>query len=58
MRVSEGGTGMDTRRWVVVAIVVVLLVTFVAWARGPEHRRGDEVGARGAAGVLTAPAQT
>jgi hypothetical protein len=49
---------MNTKRWVAVAIVVVLLVTFVASARGPEHRRGDEVGAHGAAGVLTAPAQT
>jgi hypothetical protein len=34
----------DGPRWVVVLLVVVLLVGLLAFARGPDHHRGDETG--------------
>lgn len=37
----------DTPRWVVVLVVAVLVVGLIAFARGRDHRRGDEVGALG-----------
>jgi hypothetical protein len=36
---------MSTRRWVVVVVVLLVVVGLVAYARGRDHRRGDEVGA-------------
>jgi len=35
----------DVRMWIVVMWVVVLLIAFVRYARGPEHHHGDDVGA-------------
>lgn len=32
-------------RWVIVVVAALVVVGMVAWARGPEHHRGDEVGA-------------
>ena len=32
-------------RWVIVIVAVLVVVGLVAHARGPEHHRGDEVGA-------------
>jgi hypothetical protein len=32
-------------RWVIVVLIVVVLVGLVSFARGREHRRGDEEGA-------------
>jgi hypothetical protein len=37
----------DTPRWVIVVIVALVLVGLIAFARGRDHRRGDEVGALG-----------
>jgi hypothetical protein len=37
----------DTRRWVLILVVVLLVIGLVAAARGREHRRGDDVGALG-----------
>jgi hypothetical protein len=37
----------ETPRWVVVLVLAALLVGLWAFARGRDHRRGDEVGARG-----------
>jgi hypothetical protein len=34
-------------RWVIVVLIALLVVGLVAFARGREHRRGDEVGALG-----------
>jgi hypothetical protein len=43
-------------RWVVVILVALILVGLLAFARGREHRRGDEVGDRAAAvGVVSEP---
>jgi hypothetical protein len=35
----------DIRTWILVVCVVILVVVLVRYARGPEHRRGDDVGA-------------
>jgi hypothetical protein len=35
------------RKWVVVVIVGLLVVGLVAFARGRDHHRGDQVGALG-----------
>jgi hypothetical protein len=32
-------------RWAVVVLAVLVVVGLVAFARGPEHQRGDEMGA-------------
>ena len=32
-------------RWVIVAVAALVVVGMIAFARGPEHQRGDEVGA-------------
>ena len=45
----------DAPRWVVVVLVVLVLVGLLAFARGREHRRGDEVGDRAAAVVVSGP---
>ena len=34
-------------RWVIVVLIALVLVGLVAFARGREHRRGDEEGALG-----------
>jgi hypothetical protein len=46
----------DGPRWVVVLLVALLLIGLIAFARGPDHRRGDETG-RGSIGaaVLVGP---
>lgn len=38
---------MNARRWVVVIVVLLVVVGLIAYARGRDHRRGDEVGALG-----------
>jgi hypothetical protein len=35
----------DAVRWVVVVGLVLVVIGLIAYARGDEHRRGDEVGA-------------
>jgi hypothetical protein len=35
----------DTARWVIAVVVLLLVVGIIAFARGEEHYRGDEVGA-------------
>jgi hypothetical protein len=38
----------DTRRWVLLVVLALVLIGLVAFARGPEHRRGpQQVGASG-----------
>jgi|Tabmets5t2r1_1033131.scaffolds.fasta_scaffold12332_5 hypothetical protein len=44
----------DARRWVLLVVLALVLVGLLAFARGPEHRRGSQqVGALGE-GVPTA----
>jgi hypothetical protein len=35
----------EVRGWLVVVLVIVLVIGLLSFARGPEHRRGDDVGA-------------
>ncbi|HET7351835.1 MAG TPA: hypothetical protein VFJ28_12925 [Marmoricola sp.] len=35
----------DVRTWVLVTCALVLVLVLIRYARGPEHQRGDEVGA-------------
>jgi hypothetical protein len=38
----------DTRRWVLLIVLALVLVGLLAFARGPDHRRGpQQVGASG-----------
>jgi hypothetical protein len=32
-------------RWLVVVLIALVLIGLIAYARGPEHHRGDDVGA-------------
>ena len=43
-------------RWVIGVVVVLVVVGLIAYARGPEHQRGDEVGAM--VGVLSTQTAT
>ena len=35
----------DVRTWVLVVGVAILVIVLIRYARGPDHQRGDEVGA-------------
>ena len=35
----------NIRAWVIGIVVALLIILLVAFARGPDHRRGDEIGA-------------
>jgi hypothetical protein len=35
---------MSGLRWALVILAVALVIGLIAYARGPDHRRGDEVG--------------
>ena len=35
----------DGVRWLIVLVIALVLVGLIAYARGDEHRRGDDVGA-------------
>lgn len=37
----------DGFRWVIGLAAVLVLIGLAAYARGPEHHRGDEVGSHG-----------
>ena len=32
-------------RWLIVLLIALVVIGLVAYARGPEHRRGDDIGA-------------
>ena len=43
---QERGIEMrDGARWLIVLVIALVLVGLIAYARGDEHRRGDDVGA-------------
>jgi hypothetical protein len=35
----------DVIRWLIVVAIVLVVIGLIAYARGPEHHRGDDVGA-------------
>jgi hypothetical protein len=50
---------MEMRRgveWLLIFVGVLLVVGLIAYARGPEHYRGDEIGSHGTKVVLIRPA--
>jgi hypothetical protein len=44
----------DLVRWAIVVGLVLAVIGLVAYARGDEHHRGDDVGALGSAAVQRA----
>ena len=42
----------DVARWGVALAAALLLIGLAAYARGPEHRRGDEIGSHGTKVVI------
>jgi hypothetical protein len=44
----------DTRRWVLAVVAVLLVVGLIAFARGQDHHRGQQVGALGDVRVASA----
>ena len=42
----------DALRWAAVLFAALLLIGLASYARGPEHRRGDEVGSHGTKVVI------
>jgi len=44
----------DPPRWIIVVIVLVLVIGLVAFARGRDHRRGDDVGALAPTAIVLA----
>ena len=47
----------DAVRWLIVLGIVLVLIGLIAYARGDEHHRGDDVGAYGALPVARAEAR-
>jgi hypothetical protein len=43
---------MNVPRWVIVIVAIAVLIGLIAFARGPDHHRGDEVGESTSAGGL------
>jgi hypothetical protein len=41
----------DGARWVIAIAIALFVIGLIAYARGPEHQRGDEVGALGSNAV-------
>ena len=39
-------------RWVIAIVLAVLVVLLLVWARGRDHRRGDDVGARASTAAI------
>jgi hypothetical protein len=42
-------------RWAIAAVAVVLVVCMLIWARGDDHRRGDDVGSIGITSTVAGP---
>ena len=34
-------------RWLLIAVGLLLVIGLIAYARGPKHHRGDEIGSHG-----------
>ena len=46
---------MGVVRWLLIGVGVLLVVGLIAYARGPEHHRGDEIGSHGTKVVVITP---
>jgi hypothetical protein len=47
---------MRVTQWLLVIVGVLLVVGLIAYARGPEHHRGDDIGTHGTKVVVIQPA--
>ena len=47
----------DAVRWLIVLGIVLVLIGLIAYARGDEHHRGDDVGSHGALPAARAEAR-
>ena len=47
---------MRAIQWVLIIVGALLVVGLIAYARGPEHHRGDEIGSHGTKVVVIRPA--
>jgi hypothetical protein len=43
---------MNAVRWLLALAITLVLIGLIAYARGPEHHRGDEVGSHGTRVVI------
>jgi len=41
----KGGTMREAVRWLVLVLIALVLIGLIAYARGEEHHRGDDIGA-------------
>jgi hypothetical protein len=44
-----------TASWLIALVLALALVGMIAYARGPEHHRGDEVGTHGTKIIVVQP---
>jgi hypothetical protein len=42
---ERGGSMLNVVRWVIILGLTLVVLGLIAYARGPEHQRGDDVGA-------------
>jgi hypothetical protein len=47
---------MRAIEWVLIVVGALLVIGLIAYARGPEHYRGDEIGSHGTKVVVVRPA--
>jgi hypothetical protein len=47
---------MRVIQWLLIFVGALLVIGLIAYARGPEHYRGDEIGSHGTKVVVVRPA--
>jgi hypothetical protein len=47
----------NTASWLIALVLALALVGMIAYARGPKHHRGDEVGTHGTKIIVVQPSQ-
>ena len=47
----------NTASWLIALVLALCIVGLIAYARGAEHHRGDEVGTHGTKIIVVQPAQ-
>jgi len=47
----------DAIRWPVIILCAIVLIGLIAYARGPDHRHGNDFGSHGTRVVIVVPPQ-
>jgi len=47
----------DAIRWPVIILCAIVLIGLIAYARGPDHRNGNDIGPHGTRVVIVVPPQ-